>query len=282
MGHWLTFCKPLCSGPADSGQLNDARGPSPQHLNDRIAVRRESALTGFTLIELLVVIAIIAILAALLLPALSKAKEKANRIQCLNNLRQLQLCWHMYTDDNHEVVPPNENDHDVENAGSWITGNVHSGFNNSDIETGVLFQYNRSVGIYKCPSDKETVVIEGVGYYKRNRNYSISSFVGKSGEKFSDIRKPPPAKAFVFIDEDVATIEDGNFGVRAYPENDWGNSPGKRHENGCTLSFADSHVEYWKWRSSRARFLRGAAKPDEIPDLRRLQHAIPSADPNFN
>src|SRR5262252_7380510 len=62
MGHWLTFCKPLCSGPADSGQLNDARGPSPQHLNDRIAVRRESALTGFTLIELLVVIAIIAIL----------------------------------------------------------------------------------------------------------------------------------------------------------------------------------------------------------------------------
>src|SRR5438128_10450 len=116
---------------------------------------KRSAQAGFTLIELLVVIAIIAILAALLLPVLSRAKEKAYRVQCLNNLKQLQLCWHMYTDDNRDIVPPNVNDHSTEDAGSWIIGSVNSSFNNTDIQNGILFPYNRSVAIYKCPSDKE-------------------------------------------------------------------------------------------------------------------------------
>src|SRR5438067_6389892 len=103
---------------------------------------KEFARFGFTLIELLVVIAIIAILAAMLLPALGRAKEKARRIQCLNNLKQLQLCWHMYADDNGGVVPPNENDHDVENAGSWIVGKVTTDVNTTNIENGILFAYN--------------------------------------------------------------------------------------------------------------------------------------------
>jgi prepilin-type N-terminal cleavage/methylation domain-containing protein/prepilin-type processing-associated H-X9-DG protein len=252
-------------------------GKSPCKRRQRSAF---SPWKAFTLIELLVVIAIIAILASLLLPALAKAKAKANRIHCLNNLKQLQLCWQMYVEDTRQFTPPNENDHDLENAGSWIIGRVTTDVTTINIQNGILFQYNRSVGIYKCPTDPSTLSSGGVKI-PRNRSYSMSSWMGKSGQKFSDIRKPPPVRAVVFIHEDERTIEDGNCGIRAYPTLEWGNCPSKRHDNGCTFSFADGHVEYWKWRSPRPYFTPGPTRPDETQDLRRLQHAVPSSDPTW-
>src|SRR5579863_655849 len=123
---------------------------------------------GFTLIELLVVIAIIAILAAMLLPSLTKAKEKAVSIACQNNLKQLQICWHSYAMDNQDSLPPNQSVYDL-NTGApipgadlgwtWCPGNTRVDTNTANIQSGYLFPYNRDAAIYHCPADHSTVVL---------------------------------------------------------------------------------------------------------------------------
>ena len=131
------------------------------------------------------VIAIIAILASLLLPALSKAKGMAQRTACLNNLKQLTLAWTMYSGDNNESLPPNHEDYDGgqaasrSDAPSWVTGNAFTDTTSSNIQRGLLFRYLSADAIYRCPSDRSTVL--DAGKLPRTRHYGMNTYMNGTG-----------------------------------------------------------------------------------------------------
>ncbi len=254
---------------------------------------------GFTLIELLVVIAIIAILASLLLPALGKAKGMTQRTACMNNLRQLQIGWTLYSGDHNESLPPN---HENPNGGgqadfrsdapSWVTGNAFTDTTTSNILRGVLAPF-LNVGTYRCPSDKSTV--RDAGKLPRTRHYAMSTYMNGTGDvaaradwvtaalifrKQFDFQNPGPTKTFVFIDSHPKGIAGGTF-TEEQPGNWlWGDFPDARHQNGANLSFADGHVEHWRWKEAatiqwakNATFGIKTVLPGDR-DLSRLQECI--------
>ncbi|MHC4742779.1 MAG: prepilin-type N-terminal cleavage/methylation domain-containing protein [Planctomycetota bacterium] len=242
---------------------------------------------AFTLVELLVVIAIIALLMGILVPVLGRAKAIGYRIVCCGNLRQMQTCWQVYLDDWEGRVPLNTAGPD--NSGAWYSDpNSWIGYSNalhdadtSGIKKGAFFtgSYNRSVELYHCPADKSRVrTAAGVELgMKRTRSYSMNANFGMPQWSRSEITSVTqirqPGNIFVFLGEHEDLINDASFTVNRAPSEHWSNIPSDRHSHGCNFSFADGHVEHWRWKSRTERKQNSKAADEDLEDLRRLQRA---------
>jgi prepilin-type N-terminal cleavage/methylation domain-containing protein/prepilin-type processing-associated H-X9-DG protein len=260
---------------------------------------------AFTLIELLIVIAILVLLLAILLPGLSRAKAKAREVACLSNLRQLQTCAKLYSMDYDGFLLPNRYVYNIgteaPSAGfsaamTWCAGLAPFDTTTENIEGGLLFTYNKSTGIYRCPSDMSRVRTEDgqLLSMRRTRSYNLcqsingypytdKTYYPPSFTKENEIDDPPPARLLHFVGVHEDGILDSHFGIpprgptfKTDPPQ-WWDLPAGRHSNGNggNVSFADGHVEHWRWIKPKIFIELGQkVADDETEDFLRVQRCV--------
>jgi len=253
----------------DAKEMNESRSP--------ITNRKSSIVdpNGFTLIELLVVIAVIALLMAILMPVLNRARELGQRAVCLSNLRQLTIAWTAYADQHNgnlvwgAAFARRVSFRDTEEG--WVGTAFDFPVSRSavveDANKGSLWPYVRNIAAYRCPrgwrghyctyavvAAANNLQVEGT--YENVKNWFAGPLppgkrVGKTTlllNRLTDIVSPGPSNRAVFIDY-AQTPSGEDFGVY-YLKPMWrmASTPAIHHANGTTISMADGHAEYWRWK----------------------------------
>ncbi len=277
----------------------------------------KKSLPAFTLIELLVVIAIIALLMAILIPSLNRAREQGKRAVCLNNLRELTLAWIMYADENSDRIVNGEafNSGDGEapvrqtgiHAGErWWTGDdVHDNWIIGEhldediqikaIKAGALFSYCNNYKSYHCPTGvrgeiRTYSIVDSMNGLARTGTIDSNNKGVKAGrtmlwvKRKTEITVPGPAYRIVFVDEGRITPD--SYAVHYNNTNTiWWDPPHCRHGDGTNVSYADGHVEYWKWKGRVSIEAGHKANPpqnlqveagdeDGLEDLYKMRKAV--------
>lgn len=241
---------------------------------------RDRARWAFTLIELLVVISLIAVLAALLLPALNRARARAEGYQSVNNTRQLLLAWILYSDDNNGRLaynlggPAGGKDPAKKTDLNWVNNNLTWELDSDNTNTATLTEASlgtyagKVASIYRCPSDRVLHPVQRqAGWTARVRSYSMNAMVGNAGDlsadginqnnpkyvqffRLTDI--PLPAEIFVFVEEHPDSINDGYF-LNQFYTNVWIDLPSSDHNGAAPFAFADGHAQMQRWFDASTR-----------------------------